>query len=283
MPRKSKKAVAVRPTSRPPNKLAKAEPKVKHLPLPPELQDRIRQLVLISGGENIAIRRYTSHIADQWLSLLLVSKQTCLKAFHIVYCYNNFQFFDVNDLTQLLKNIGYACRRIVAHITLYEVDDKAVLARRALQRCSNLRYLNVWPNIGLWRMKIDTFRERIAFFRHTRGLEEVGFLGIDDERIDLAQPFDRTNWTQVTDRVLRVGTERLLVELADLRYRMMRPRLRKHTSKAHEKGKARAAVIERRSCQLHELSAKGRMREDSTYHSDLGRLISPHFRALVSL
>lgn len=52
------------------------------------------------------------------LSLLLVSKQTYPEAYHIFYRHNNRQFPNVCYLWQFLKNIGYARRQYVTHITL---------------------------------------------------------------------------------------------------------------------------------------------------------------------
>ena len=237
MPRKSEKSVAVRPsraTSRPSDKLAKAQPKFKHLPLPPELRDRVYKFVLISGTGSFPVGEYTSRIAKQRLSLLLVSKQTCLEAFSFFYRYNHFHFFDVDELTQFLKNIGYARRHFVTHVTLHWIDDKAELACRALQRCPNLRCIDIWLDISEV-FERGLFRECTAFFRNMRGLEEVGFVGIDDERIDLAQPFDRARRIQSQNGFLEQEWSDLILELADLQHRMMRLRLSKHASKADEK------------------------------------------------
>lgn len=135
--------------------------KLKHLPFPSEIRHRIYNIALQLPNcfvpEQVAMFNYAdlkirspSRHSHQYplcrkhpcpfdLSLLLVSKQTYMEAFHIFYQNNTLYFNDTDTLLQFLKNIGFARRQEVTNIGFDWVGAESKAAFRLLKTCSNLQ------------------------------------------------------------------------------------------------------------------------------------------------
>lgn len=121
-----------------------AQPPLEHLLFPPEIRDRIYKLLLSREKTDSSFPTRTNGSETQFLNLLLLSKTTCLGAFHIFYQYSNLAFDNVHKLYLFLKNIGSARRDHITHLTI--IWDGAVGSKetcRMLQYCSNLKHLDI--------------------------------------------------------------------------------------------------------------------------------------------
>ena len=73
------------------------------------------------------------------LSLLLVSRQTYLEAYHVFYRFNTIHFGDTKALLQFLQGIGFARRQELTDVGFDWVGSESKTAFRLLKTCSNLR------------------------------------------------------------------------------------------------------------------------------------------------
>ena len=139
------------------------EGELKHLPLPPEIRQRIYRYALqlphcfkepmyhyktpTSRSRSLwPIKALTFHYPIEYgepspfdLSLLLVSKQTFLEAFHVFYRFNTIYFKNTEALLQFLQGIGYARRQELTDVGFDWVGNEAKSAFRLLRTCGNLR------------------------------------------------------------------------------------------------------------------------------------------------
>ena len=135
---------------------------LKHLPLPPEIRQRIYRYALqlphcfkermchvsISSSKSRKLwpkEQWALHYPLEYgesspfdLSLLLVSKQTFLEAFHVFYRFNTIYFNNTETLLQFLQNIGYARRQELTDVGFNWVGTESKSAFRLLRTCGNL-------------------------------------------------------------------------------------------------------------------------------------------------
>ena len=139
---------------------------LKHLPFPPEIRQRIYKYALQLPGCFKEPLYYdalpTSRSRSLWpikrqafhyplhagapspfdLSLLLVSKQTFLEAYHVFYRFNTIFFASTDALLEFLQGIGYARRQELTDIGFDWVGEETTKAKatfRLLRTCGNLR------------------------------------------------------------------------------------------------------------------------------------------------
>jgi hypothetical protein len=138
---------------------------LKHLPFPPEIRQRIYKYALQLPGcfkepeyryatpkprsrtlWPVMVKQRSFHYPIATgapspfdLSLLLVSKQTFLEAYHVFYRFNPIFFTSTDALLEFLQGIGYARRQELTDIGFDWVGDEAKAAFRLLKTCGNLR------------------------------------------------------------------------------------------------------------------------------------------------
>jgi len=148
----------------------------------PEIRLRIYELVLTLPHDDSSTRPYhglpyvfrASGPRCRDLSLLCVSRQTFLEAFHVFYRYNKLHFNSIDVLYKFLKNVGYARRQQISNIAFgwLWIDLHAKEAFRLLKTCSNLRYIEIIVNSETyprWTMSDE------AALKEVRGMEMVEF------------------------------------------------------------------------------------------------------------
>lgn len=242
-----------------------------HLPFPAEIRDRIYRYVLLSTDSE------DSPLEDNWLprgpdscclSVLLVSKQTYLEAFHIYYRYRNLEFSNLSALELFLKNIGGLRRSYVTHVSFVWNTAGSNHVYQLLQQCPNLRYLNIHiPEIrpleysGVYaalgaRLYGQRYNHAEAL-RNVRGLEAVRFFDhgyvYKVSQVDKGESPDKEleiiereyveidvskRWAQVEKQDIRLeyGKWNELVEkLTYVRDGMMRSRLKKYQPQVNKK------------------------------------------------
>lgn len=79
------------------------------------------------------------HVTPSDLSILLVSKQILVEAFHVFYTTNCFSFTDTGQLYRFLKNIGYIRRQHLTMVYFLWRGPDAREAFRLLKTCRRLR------------------------------------------------------------------------------------------------------------------------------------------------
>ena len=204
-----------------------------NFPFPPEIRERIYKFVLTSEDDMPTTTR-TDGPDTRCLSLLLVCKQICLEAFHIFYRHNNLNFANLGALWLFLKNIGYARRLYVAHITFawQGLEDKQTF--RLLQRCPNLKSLDIILPGSYYEPGKCYDSEGRKTLSEVRGIEVVNFWGLVLHAENLPHPQGpRINSSLMPNRYAQlVGN--FLGEMEILRNDMMRPRLKRYAPKADE-------------------------------------------------
>jgi len=144
---------------------------LKQLPCIPEIRDRIYKYVLCSDksvvvSDDIISTSIDGENCNKWhLSILLLSRQTYIEAFHIFYRYNNFYFTSTNRLYRFLRNIGYARRQHVTAIKFYWFGSDSKRAFRLLKTCQGLKFLKT--------SIIDNQPDEYVALREVRGLEKI--------------------------------------------------------------------------------------------------------------
>lgn len=151
--------------------------------LPPEIRLRIYELVLTIPHNHLSTRPHWGlpyvfkgpgpKCTD--LSLLCVSRQTFLEAFHVFYRYNKLHFESTDMLYKFLKNIGYLRRQQITSIAFgwLWIDLYAKEAFRLLKTCPNLKHMDIIVNSKTyprWTMPNE------AALKEVRGMETVEFL-----------------------------------------------------------------------------------------------------------
>ena len=151
---------------------ANERPPLPHLPFLPEIRDRIYKLLLVSDSRvRTGEKSGSSHMdggrgEELDLSILLLSKQTYIEAFHIFYRFNQFYFKDTEVLYRFLRNIGYARRQQISTVAFcWRSDRTAREAFRLLKTCTSLKSLSTWIS--------DYEPGGYAALREVRGLEKV--------------------------------------------------------------------------------------------------------------
>ena len=151
---------------------ANERPPVPHLPFLPEIRDRIYKHLLVSEsylrmGENPGSSCMDGESGKETdLSILLLSKQTYIEAFHIFYRFNQFYFKDTEILYRFLRKIGYPRRQQITTISFcWRSHGIAKEAFRLLKTCKGLKSLSTWIS--------DYEPWGYAALREVRGLEEV--------------------------------------------------------------------------------------------------------------
>lgn len=172
-----------------------------HIPFqkfPPEIRDEIYRYVLLSTEDEDEDEDW-----EDWgptgpdvccLSLLLVSKQIYLEAFHIYYRYRNLKFSDSFSLSLFLKNIGDVRRYYVTRINFNWTEYATPELYDLLRRCPNLRFLDihiysVGPPFGSPRT-MRTARNAVYPDRHTTNTTHVNAL-CDVRGLEVVRFFDR--------------------------------------------------------------------------------------------
>ena len=136
---------------------------LKHLPFPPEIRQRIYKYALhLPTCFKEPVYHYatpTSRSRTLWpvkrrsynypldagepspfdLSLLLVSKQTFLEAYHVFYRFNTIFFANTDALLEFLQGIGYARRQELSDIGFDWIGEEAKATFRLLRTCGNLK------------------------------------------------------------------------------------------------------------------------------------------------
>lgn len=230
-------------------------PAFAHLPFPAEIRDRIYKFVLVfeefqkldTGKEYKDTRKeYGAHpnqVDDLivgsdtgCLSLLLVSKQTYLEAYHIFYQYNPLDFGNLYSLWLFLKNIGFARRLCVDHISFSWYGSETKEAFQLLRRCANLRRIDIHvPNNSWCGEKLQGHSYGEEFLREVRGLEAVNFLGMQELCVEYELRTRRLNTAPRTVILMQKVWAKIVSDVEALRRDMMRPRLKRYASKADEK------------------------------------------------
>ena len=151
---------------------AKERPPLPHLPFLPEIRDRIYKYLLISdsyvrvGGKTGSNHMDGDSGEEIDLSILRLSEQTYIEAFHIFYRFNRFYFKDTEVLFRFLRNIGYARRQQITTIEFcWRGHETAKIAFRLLKTCKGLRTLSTWIS--------DYEPWGYAALREVRGLERI--------------------------------------------------------------------------------------------------------------
>lgn len=178
------------------------------LPFPPEIRTMIYKHVLDAsprfpkGYTRRPKQHFTSRFFD--LSLLLVSKQTFLEAFHIFYRMNQLCFRNTHDLLRFLRHIGPLRRQEIVSIALNRFDCYAKQAFRLLQTCSKLERI---------RMTMPYYEPTgFAALREVRGLKTVHITRVDGMLHQNERLWNRKK----------------------LKKAMMRPRLKKYEADPHK-------------------------------------------------
>lgn len=253
--------------ARPPAIPITAQPAHAHLPFPPEIRDRIYQFVLIlehnpkyaldsddciPGPRQVSfaeqpLKRTPKKYDDKFfwsrvkgpdkrpLSLLLVSKQTYCEAYHIFYRDNNLQFLNVCYLWRFLKNIGYARRQHVTHITFVRMGREEDAAFRMLQRCPRLKFLDIiFPcRLGLSGCR-PCHDQNYSILREVRGLEAVNFKYDEDHKKHTIGHSPGFSSAAHAVREEREWNKEISI-FEKLQHDMMRPRIQRFLIKADEK------------------------------------------------
>jgi hypothetical protein len=255
--------------ARPPATPITAQPAHVHLPFSPEIRDRIYKFVLIMeynpkyalddddcmpGPRRVSFaeepskgRSKKSPHDDKYfwsrvkgpdkrpLSLLLVSKQTYREAYHIFYRHNNLQFLNVCYLWKFLKNIGYARRQYVTHITFVWMGLEASAAFGLLQRCPRLKFLDIiLPcRLGLTRCR-PCHSHSYNMLCEVRGLEAVNFKYDEDHKKHTTRYSPGYSSAVHAVREEREWNKEIRI-IEKLQHDMMRPRLKRFLIKADEK------------------------------------------------
>ena len=148
------------------------------------------------------------------LSILLVSKQTYLEAFHILYSHNTFTFNTIDVLLKFLRQIGYARRQHVVSVVFRWESDDPKAAFRLLKTCSRLKSID---------FNLCYFQPNgLAALREVRGLEKVE---IYHRQLALYKFMGVLNPYYVGKMHLAIA------QLSELKEAMMRPRLKQYEPK----------------------------------------------------
>ena len=141
----------------------------KHLPFPSEIRDRIYKNLLTIGRIPATVLRWSSKPPGASpLSILQVSRQTYIEAFHIFYAENCIVFSDTNELFDFLRNIGYARRQQLTTLEFLWEGEDPKQAFRILKTCGNLRSITIKQ-----RYIFDCPPPSWEALREVRGLDEV--------------------------------------------------------------------------------------------------------------
>lgn len=162
-------------STRPHEETKSATDTLQLLPFPPEIRHLIYSLVLdVSNDEPLEIKllgRLTisptnspASIGSD-LSILLVSKQTYIDAYHIFYRINRFHFDTTTVLFNFLRGIGSIRRQHVVWVSFRSFDDNAKRAFRLLKSCQRLKHL---------QLRLPYYQPSgYVALREVRGLESV--------------------------------------------------------------------------------------------------------------
>ncbi len=198
----------------------------KHLPFPPEIRDRIYRLVLAHGKVPATMLQW----ASEWppgagiLAILLVSKQTYLEAFHILYRETCITVLDTSMLYTFLKNIGYARRQNLTALEFSYSGKDPKTAFRLLKTCQNLRSLSIDLLVGDRGPPVAWHA-----LREVRGLENVRFKVIRCNQC-------RCVWHRAGDQTNIHPAVRSIDDLVQhLTEGMTRPRLKKYSADPNKK------------------------------------------------
>jgi len=187
--------------------------------LPPEIRLRIYELVLTlphndpstrpNHGLPYVFKKSGPRCED--LSLLCVSRQTFLEAFHVFYRCNKLHFASADVLYKFLKNVGFARRQQITSIAFgwLWIDYHAKEAFRLLKTCSNLKYIEIIVNSKTypkWTMSDE------AALKEVRGMEMVKF---------------RAHWPWKPSCRRRYADDGIVREM---RQAMTRPRLKQYAA-----------------------------------------------------
>ena len=145
------------------------------LPFPPEIRHLIYSLVLdvsndkpleikLPGRLTISPTNSPASIGSD-LSILLVSKQTYMDAYHVFYRINRFHFESTTVLFNFLHGIGSIRRQHVVWVSFRSFDDDAKRAFRLLKSCQRLKHLQLTLP--------DYQPSGYVALREVRGLESV--------------------------------------------------------------------------------------------------------------
>ena len=231
---------------------------LQRLPVPPELRDRIYQLVLqlpnCLVSEEVAMQGFEkynkSHPSRQShtypleqktgspfdLNLLLVSKATYLEAYPVFYKINTIYFRNTDILFDFLTNIGPARRQCVTHIGFNWIGSNPKLAFRLLKSCGSLKTL---------RFTLPTsFPQGYETLHEVRGMQNVMRL----TKFIFNENYGRTvkQWCTEKDEDITqddidnedeidMASEKRKPSFIDLRDHMMRPRGKNQTKSLETK------------------------------------------------
>lgn len=146
-------------------------PQLTQLPCIPEIRDHIYKYVLCSnspvrvGDDILGTRIDGKPCHKSHLSILLLSRQTYIEAFHIFYRFNNFYFTSSNVSYRFLRNIGYVRRQHITAIEFHWSGSHSNLAFRLLKTCRGLKFLKT----PIMHNEPDGYMA----LREVRGLEKV--------------------------------------------------------------------------------------------------------------
>ncbi len=152
------------------------------------------------------------------LSILLVSKQTYLEAFHILYAHNTFTFNNIGTLLKFLQRIGYARRQQVVSVVFKWIGADPKAAFRLLKTCSRLKRIEF--TLCYFQLK------GLVALREVRGLEEVEI----HHRRQLAFCVCMAVLGRGCNRNMHLDDTQLSDPI-ELKEAMMRPRLKQYEQK----------------------------------------------------
>ena len=187
-----------------------------HLPFPPEIRNRIYKLLLSIPSSIVPSSRLlyspalgTPRCFD--LSILLVSKQTYLESFHILYANNTLAFDDTDELLVFLQRIGYARRQQMTSVVFRWRGTEPKAAFRLLRTCTRVKSI---------RLSLNHFRQKgYMALREVRGMEYVGMY----HEAGSACSCTSEHWQC---HICMHGNPKLLSDPEELKAAMMRPRLK---------------------------------------------------------
>lgn len=210
-----------------------AQSPLRNLPFTAEIRDSIYRFAL-APLEHSPTSLITGGPDPRCLSLLLVSKQTYFEAHHIFYRDNILHFRHVDALWLFLKNLGYARRLCVTHVSFSWQGLEAKEAFRLLQRCPRLSTLTILLPCKEEESEWCNHSYGYKTLREVRGLKDVRFLGIDVHASHIKPPTDKPLLTIAQAQYFQALENKYLAEMEDLQRAMMRPRLRQHALRDSE-------------------------------------------------
>ena len=118
------------------------------LKLPPEIRNRIYELVFVSPnyiGTNGTQTKSFYKDASRWRNLAFAKscRQIYSESANIFYARNGFEFHYIRPFLEFMEAIGPSRRKLVSKIRYYFLSGRPFIALRYLRSCANLEELEI--------------------------------------------------------------------------------------------------------------------------------------------